>query len=69
MEREQVAKWISDHPLFSINGMCQQINIDTSNFMKYLNKGTVPIKHLDAIKATIKEYGYVETVPPLQKGV
>lgn len=56
----EIINWLDKHPLFSINGMCKQIGTDTSNFMKYKNKGVIQEKYIQKIKSIIKNYGYVE---------
>jgi len=61
-EGKKIINWLDSHPLFSINGMCRLIKADTSNFMKYKNKGVIQEKHFLKIKKIIKNYGYDETM-------
>lgn len=55
---QKISDWLDAHVLFSINGMCKQINVDTSNFMKYKNAGNIPEKFIEPIETILKEYGY-----------
>lgn len=55
---KKIADWLDSHVLFSINGMCSQIGVNTSNFMKYKSSGKIPIKFIDKIETILKNYGY-----------
>lgn len=61
-ETKKIIKWLDSHTLFSINGMCKLIKADTSNFMKYKNKGIIQEKFILKIKKIIKNYGYDENL-------
>ena len=54
----EISKWFSAHPLFSINGMCKLIKIDTANFSRYLALKKIPEKYIPKVERIIKEYGY-----------
>lgn len=54
----KISDWLDKHILFSINGMCKQIGIDTSNFMKYKNSASIPEKFIPKIEIILKQYGY-----------
>jgi hypothetical protein len=56
----ELSKWFSSHHLFSINGMCKLIKVDTANFTRYLASGKIPEKHIEKIERVIKNYGYGE---------
>lgn len=56
---EKVIEWFGSHELISVNGVCQEAIIDTSNFTKLLKAARViPDKILDKIEPIIKQYGY-----------
>jgi len=57
-KNDGVYKWFSSHPLFSINGMCKLIKIDTSNFTRYLASGKIPEKYIEPIENILSNYGY-----------
>jgi hypothetical protein len=54
----EIQRWFRGHPLFSVNGMCTLIKIDTGNFTRSLATGKIPEKHIPKIEAVIKSYGY-----------
>jgi len=55
---KKISDWLDSHVLFSINGMCSQVGINTSNFMKYKNAGKIPDKFIVKIETILKNYGY-----------
>lgn len=57
-ETEKIIDWLNRHPLFSVNGMCKLIGVDTSNFMKSLNQGKIQDKCIPKILNILKNYGY-----------
>ena len=54
----KISDWLDNHPLFSINGMCSIIRINTSNFMRYKDAGKIPEKYIPKIEEILKKYGY-----------
>lgn len=56
---KQIAGWLSNHPLFSINGMCKLIGLNTANFMKYKAAEKIPDKYIEPIENILSEYGYL----------
>jgi hypothetical protein len=62
-DNQSLVEWFSTHPLFSINGMCKMVKVDTANFSRYLSSGKIPEKYITKIKSIIKDYGYNETMP------
>ena len=58
INREKLYKWFATHPLFSINGMCKLVKIDTGNFSRYLMAKKIPEKYIEKIEKVISSYGY-----------
>lgn len=56
--KEYLYKWFATHPLFSLNGMCKLVKIDTANFSRYLTNKKIPEKYIEKIEKVIKDYGY-----------
>ena len=56
-----VYKWISDHPMIYLNGVCKLAQIDRANFIKAMKKekklkAEIIIKLIEQLK----KYGYAE---------
>jgi hypothetical protein len=57
---EKVIGYFKSHPLVSMKGVCDEANIDVSNFKKLWKSAKgIPDKLLDKIEPIIKKYGYV----------
>lgn len=55
---KKISDWLDTHTLFSINGMCKQVGVNTSNFMRYKDSGKIPEKYLGKIEKILIPYGY-----------
>lgn len=55
----RISDWLDNHPLFSINGMCKIVGVNTSNFMKYKAAKNIPEKFIKPIEKVLEEYGYI----------
>lgn len=58
MNTKKIKAWLDNHSLFSVNGMCELIGLDSSNFNKYLKKEEIPEKYISKIILILKQYGY-----------
>ena len=61
-EREKIANWIKEHPLFKWAGMCAKLQIDKGNFQRSLK---LDCRNMSAdmvmkIEEILNKYGYVK---------
>lgn len=55
----EIKAWFLSHPLLSINGICKEAGLDTSNFNKLLNSDKeMPKDKIDLLLPIIKQYGF-----------
>lgn len=57
-KNDAIIKWLAEHRLFSVHGMCKLIKVDPSNFSRYISVGKLPEWHLDKVERVIKNYGF-----------
>jgi ACT domain-containing protein len=55
---QKISDWLDKHTLFSINGMCKQVGVNTPNFMRYKDSSKIPEKFIPKIEKILAEYGY-----------
>lgn len=55
---KKISDWLNAHGLFSINGMCKLVGINTPNFMRYKDSHKIPDKYISKIEKILAEYGY-----------
>lgn len=59
MRSKKIFEWLSERPLISVNGICEAVKTDTSNFFKAKRLGK-PLKQelLLKLEKELKLYGY-----------
>lgn len=60
-ESGKIFQWIEEHKkFFSINALCKEVGLDTSNFNKLYKKGgEIPEQFIAPIKTILENYGYI----------
>jgi len=53
-----VVKWIQSRTLLNRSGLCLASGIDRGNFDKFMQKGSIPKKHMPKLVTVLKDYGY-----------